>query len=225
MPQLISISDAAKALGLSTARVRLLAASGALPAEKIGGRWLLDRAGVEGRRRRGAAGGRPFASHNAWELLRVGSAGEGADSRLRRLLALDGLSGLAPRLRNRARVFRYVGHPGEIFHILSDDRFVASGISAAGALGLDLVSGKEADGYVRASAVDEFVKEHVLSPAGSDRATVILRAVPDAIWDDYLAGLPHAPEAAVALDLSEDPDPRSGAAGLVLLSRLDRAVR
>jgi excisionase family DNA binding protein len=225
MSEWISISDAAKALDLSTARVRLLAASGALPAEKIGGRWLLDRAGVEGRRRRGAAGGRPFTPHNSWELLRLSSSGESADSRLRRALAVDGLVGLAPRLRNRASVSRYVGHPGEIGHVLSDDRFVVSGISAAGAVGLDLAAGKAADGYVRASDADDFLEEHVLSLAGSDGASVIVRAVPDSVWDDFLAGLPHAPEAAVALDLSEDADPRSSAAGDALLSRLDRAAR
>src|ERR1700761_6279709 len=58
---LISVPDAADALGLSPARVRLLAANGGLPAQKIGGRWLLERSGVEKRRARGSAGGRPVA--------------------------------------------------------------------------------------------------------------------------------------------------------------------
>jgi len=134
---LISVPDAADALGLSPARVRLLAANGGLPAQKIGGRWLVERNGVEKRRARGSAGGRPFEPRNAWAVLGLASGdevdgvGPVVRSRLRRALALESLGSLALRLERRAEVHRYSGHPGEISHVLADKRLVASGISAA----------------------------------------------------------------------------------------------
>lgn len=228
MAEWISVPEAAGELGLSPARVRLLATTGDLPAEKIGGRWLVDRRGVERRRRRGAVGGRRFAPRNAWGILGLASGEQlaGFDpvvrSRLRRALMLEGLEALAPRLEHRAAVHRFSAHPGEIPHILGEPGFVAAGISAAGAVGLDLVSGREADGYIRASSLDAFVAEHALSPAGSEGGNVTLRVVADDIWEIFLDDLSHAPEAAVALDLSEDADPRSSAAGKDLLGRLDR---
>src|ERR1700748_384965 len=122
----VSVPDAAVALGLSSARLRLLAANGGLPAQKIGGRWLIERVGVEKRRSRGSAGGRPFAPRNAWAVLNLAS-GEEVDqidsvtrSRLLRLLSFEGLSSLAPRLERRAQVHRFSGHPGEIPHVLAD---------------------------------------------------------------------------------------------------------
>jgi excisionase family DNA binding protein len=227
MSELISVTEAAAELGLSTARVRLLAAEGDLPASKIGGRWLVERSGVDRRRRRSSAGGRPFAPRNAWAVLRLAS-GEAvpdldpvARSRLRRALSLEDLGALAPRLERRAEPARYSTHPGEISHVINDRRLVAAGISAAGAIGLDLVSGGEADGYIRASALDDFIEEHALSKAAVGSGNVTLRIVPDDPWASFLDGLAHAPEGAVALDLAEETDPRSRAAGRHLIARLD----
>jgi excisionase family DNA binding protein len=224
---LISVSDAADALGLSPARVRLLAANGGLPAQKIGGRWLVERNGVEKRRLRGSRGGRPFAARNAWAVLNLAS-GEEVDqidsvtrSRLRRLLSFEGLSSLAPRLGRRAQVHRCSGHPGEIPYVLADKRLIASGVSAARAVGLDLLSGNEVDGYVSDADLDEFVRDHALLPAAAVDANVVLRLIPDDVWTEFLKGRPRASEAAIALDLAEDVDSRSRAAGEKLLGRLD----
>jgi excisionase family DNA binding protein len=232
MPDFVSVSDAADSLNLSSARVRLLAANGGLPAAKIGGRWLVERSGVEQRRARGSSGGRRFAPANAWAILRLASGDvvvhldPATRSRLRRLLSLEGLVALAPRLERRADVRRFSGHPGEIAHLVTDTRLVASGVSAARAIGLDLMSGREADGYIRSSDLDAFVGEHALSPAvEAGAANVTLRVVPDDVWADSMAGRLHAPEAAVALDLAEESDPRSRAAGERLLARIDRAAR
>jgi hypothetical protein len=228
MAQLISIADAAGVLEVSPARLRLLAANGDLPAEKIAGRWLVDRGDVERRRRRGGARGRRFAPQNAWALLRLASGEEtaGVDpiarSRLRRGLALEGLVALAPRLERRAEVRRYDGHSGEIAHVLSDRRLVLSGISAARAVGLDVMAGMEADGYLSASELGDFVDHHVLDPVAPGVGNVTLRVVPEEVWANFLEGLSRAPEAAVALDLADEADPRSRAAGEDLLARLDR---
>jgi excisionase family DNA binding protein len=225
---LISVPEAADALGLSAARVRLLAANGGLGAQKIGGRWLVERGGVEKRRSRGSAGGRPFDPRNAWALLSLASGEEANQiesaprSRLRRSLSLEGLSALAPRLDNRAEVRTYSGHPGEISHLLADERMVTSGASAARSIGLDLL-GSGADGYVSDAKLDEVVQEHALIPAAAIDANVILRLVPGDVWSDFLKGHAHAPEAAVALDLAEEPDSRSRVAGEDLLHRLDSA--
>lgn len=227
LASLISVPDAADALGLSPARVRLLAANGGLPAQKIGGRWLVERSGVEKRRSRGSAGGRPFAPHNAWALLGLASGDEvvGVDSavrsRLRRALALEGLGALALRLERRAEVHRYSAHPGEVSHLYGDKRLVPSGVSAARAVGLDVMAGSEADGYISESDLDGFVGDHVLFPAAAVDANVVLRVVPGDVWADFLKGRAHASEAAIALDLAEDADSRSRAAGKKLLGRLD----
>jgi len=227
MAPLISVPDAAHALGLSPARVRLLAANGGLPAQKIGGRWLVERGGVEKRRLRGSAGGRPFDPRNAWAVLALASGEEdiGVDpvvrSRLRRALASEGLSSLMHRLERRAEVHRYSGHPGEIPYLFEDERLVPSGVSAARAVGLDLVGGSEADGYASDSDLDGFIRDHALFPAAAVDANVVLRVVPDDVWAEFLKGRPHASEAAIALDLAEDADSRSKAAGEKLLRRLD----
>ena len=195
-----------------------------MPAAKVGGRWLIERGEVERRRRQSPLKGRPFAPHNAWALLRLASGEdpEGVDpvtrSRLRRALALEALEKLGSRLGRRSESRFFDAHPGEIPYVIEDARLVASGISAAGAHGLDLVSGAEADGYIRAGALQEFAEDHALRPAvrGSN---LHMRVVPDKAWPQ-LEGARVAPLAAVALDLAEDADPRSAEAGRAVLNRL-----
>lgn len=225
----VAIPEAASLLGLSSARVRVLAAHGQLPAAKVGGRWLVERAAVEARRRQETLSGRPFSPHNAWALLLLASGGNveridpSVRSRLRRALVLEGLEKLAPRLARRAEVRSFDSHPGEIPYLLEDPQLVASGISAAGAHSFGLVSSQEVDGYLHADALRKLVAAHALSSAGPE-GNVRLRLVPSECWR-FLAGAPVAPVAAVALDLAEDPDPRSARAGRAALRRLDRHRR
>lgn len=157
-------------------------------------------------------------------LLASGEDVEGIDpsvrSRLRRALALGGLEKLGPRLVRRAESRFFNAHPGEVSYVLEDPALVRSGISAAGAYGFDLVSGSEADGYLRAGALKKFAAGHALAPVGPE-GNVRLRLVPDRAWR-FLAAAPIAPAAAVALDLAEDPDPRSSRAGRAALQDLDR---
>lgn len=225
----ISISEAAHILKLSPARVRAMASGGQLSASKIADRWLVERGAVEQRRKRGAHEGRRFAPWNAWALLMLASDEpvEGIDpsvrSRLRRALTLEGLNALAPRLGHRAQVSLYRAHPGEIRHVINDPAFMRSGISAAAAYDIGLVSGREADGYLREADLKRFIKEHALASISSD-GNVCLRVVPDKAWA-MLGGRAIAPEAVVALDLMEDPDPRSARAGAELIRNLDRRHR
>lgn len=220
----ISIPEAAAALQLSSGRVHALIAHGKVPAVKVGGRWLLERGEVERRQRQGVLKGRPFAPHNAWALLRLAS-GEDPDgidpsvrSRMRKALAVEGLEELAPRLAGRGELLYFDGHRGEVPYVIRDPRFVASGASAAGAHGLDLISGQEADGYVRAGAMGKFAADHALRPGGRG-ANVRLRAIPDRAWS-FPVEARIAPLAAVALDLAEDADFRSAAVGREVLADL-----
>jgi excisionase family DNA binding protein len=220
----VSIPEAASVLGLSAGRVHAMVANGRLPAAKVGGRWLIERGEVEGRRRQGALKGRPFAAHNAWALLVLASGEDpegvnsSARSRMRRALSLEGVEALGPRLARRGDSHYFDAHRGEIPYIVEDPRFVASGVSAAGTHGLDLVSGAEADGYVRVGALKEFVADHALQPAARG-SNLRLRAVPNGAWH-FLKGARVAPIAAAALDLSEDPDSRSAEVGLMALRDL-----
>lgn len=63
---LVSVGQAAQALGVSPRRVRALIGSKQLPAVRIGRSWALDRSLLRSHRRRG---GRPMSADNAWALL------------------------------------------------------------------------------------------------------------------------------------------------------------
>jgi hypothetical protein len=202
-----------------------MAVHGQLSAAKLGDRWFVERAAVERRRRDGAFGGRRFSSRNAWALLSLASGEEvegidpSARSRLKRALRQEGLTRLGPRLARRAEALSLRAHPGEIPHLLADPRLSRSGVSATANQGFDLIPGREADGYVREDELDSFVVDHVLEPVGI-AGNVRLRVVPrDA--HRFLVGKAMAPRAAVALDLSENFDPRSAEAGRNALREFD----
>lgn len=107
--------------------------------------------------------------------------------------------------------------------MLEDEALVPTGISAAGSMGIGLLANREADGYIAQSRLSRFIDEHALSPGGVD-GNVRLRVVPDDVWQ-VLAGRIFAPPAAVALDLAEELDPRSEAAGEKLVQQISREYR
>jgi hypothetical protein len=209
----------------------MMASNGQLPAAKIADRWVVERSAVEQRRRQKAPPGRCFTPRNAWALLLLASGEEAravdpADrSRLRKAAALEGLKDLAPRLRGRAAISFYGAHPGEIPYVLQDEALLRSGVSAAESVDAGLLPGHEVDGYIAQSQLRRFVSEHALSPADVD-GNVRLRVVPADVWRSLnLGGRAVAPPAAVALDLAEEHDPRSRAAGRKALREIDRANR
>jgi excisionase family DNA binding protein len=228
MNELLSIPEAAEELSLHPSRVRALVAAGALPGIKIGNRWAVDRVAVARRLQGDHGAGRPFEPRNAWAVLFLASGDQpdwlGSKElwRLRRALRLEGLNALIPRLERRAKRSAFRAHPGELSHLLGDPALARSGISAAGSYALDLVSGAEADGYIRESRLSKFRRAHALEPAGIGVGNVLLRVVPDSAW--HLD--PHegaAPPAAVAVDLLGAADARSQRAGRQLLKRLASA--
>ena len=223
----ISVPEAAVVLGLSTARVRAMAASGQLLAEKIGGRWLLERNAVELRRTEGAVGGRRFTPRNAWALLRLASGEDVADlapsvrSRLKRALQLEGLMALAPRLGARAEIHLFMAHPGELAHVLEDPALVATGVAVGGKVGI-LPSGGDVDGYLSSAGFPDFVERHALNPGVPPN--VRLRVVPDTAWDQ-IGGRRTVPHAAMALDFLDDPNPRLNQAGSESIEEIEREFR
>ncbi|HET9593310.1 MAG TPA: helix-turn-helix domain-containing protein [Solirubrobacterales bacterium] len=227
----IAVPEAARLLKLSPSRVRLMASKGQLPAIKIGDRWVIERQAVEGRRQQNPPRGRRFTPRNAWAMLLLASGEEVPaldpvdQTRLKKALALQGLKRLGPRLGTRAEVSAYNAHPGEIPYVLEDEALLPSGISAAGSVEAGLLPGREADGYISQSQLQAFGAEHALSPADA-AGNVRLRIVPGDVWVDLALGSREvAPPAAVALDLAEERDPRSRAAGRTALRDLQQTGR
>jgi hypothetical protein len=67
-------------------------------------------------------------------------------------------------------------------------------------------------------------RDHALEPVQTGPGNVVLRAVPDPAWHiNPKEGV--APIAVVAVDLADDPDPRSARAGQSLIERLDRRLK
>lgn len=226
MLDLLSVSAAANELSVHPSRVRALIASGALSAEKVGGVWLVDRAGVAGRNRQRASAGRPLSAGNAWALLRAAS-GEDLPSgleasarwRIRQALKNYGLRALRPRLARRAEPASYWALPGELRALRDRPDLVLSGPSAAAEHDLGLVGSDALDAYIHASLVASLQREHGLEGISGPEANVVLRAVPDDAW--LLDGRRFAPLAAVAIDLCAYADSRAARIGAEVLAQID----
>lgn len=227
---LISVREAAHELQVGQARVRELLVQGALPGEKLGGRWVIRREDVRARHRDPAPPGRPLSVANAWLLLLEASDEQPpkpvdavARWRMRRALAFPGLMAMRPRLERRANVHYLWAHPAELRSLRATPDVVLTGSSAAAALHLELVAPDTVDAYVPERRLEQLIAEHALQPSESIQANTTLRAVPDGAW--MLDDRESAPAAAVGLDLALYPDPRSARAGRSLLAALDREHR
>ena len=227
MLDLLSVPAAAEELSVHPSRVRALISSGALAAEKVSGVWLVDRASVAGRNRQQASAGRPLSPGNAWALLLAASGEElpselqaSARWRIRRALALYGLSVLRPRLARRAEPSSYWTVAGELCALHDRSDLVLSGPSAAAAHDLGLVGSDAIDAYVPVRLLKVLRRKHALQPMSGPECNVILRAVPDDAW--LLGSRRFAPLAAVAIDLCTYADPRAARVGADVLARIDR---
>ncbi len=214
-----SVAQAAEDLGISAQRVRALIAAGELPARRIGAQWVVDGYAVRRRAEGARLHARPFSSRNAWAALAL-AAGEkpvGVDaaaiSRLRRRLRSDGLSAMAPLLVRRARRVPLRVHPGERDRLLADPALVLGGAAAASRVGLGLIAPESAEAYVPAPEFEGVVKRHALRRSANPN--VLLRVV-DGPWP-FSPDARVAPLPVVAVDLLEDEDPRSQAAGRAAL--------
>jgi excisionase family DNA binding protein len=226
----VPVGEAAHRLGISEQRVRAMIASGRLPAEKLGGVWWIPQRALARDRYAAPSPGRPFSAAHAWAVLLLAS-GENdlawisrqSRWRIRSALRSAGVEGLVGRLVNRGASHAYQAHPGELNYLAEEPEVMRTGSSAADAHGLGLHGGGgELHAYVPAAALDPIRDEHALESADfSGTVNVVLRAVPDDVWEHV--SRPVAPLAAVLADLIVDPDPRARRVGGAGLRRLDGA--
>jgi len=212
----MSVREAAERLGISPLAVRQHIASGRLAAVKRGRDWWLDAHAVERMARQPPGGGRPLSSAMAWAVLLLASGEEqaarevaGRDrywSRTRAWVREHPLVEYAPRLRARAQIEQFDAHPSELKRILERPDVIATGTSAADAIGL-VGSASEIEVYAPAGRRDAIVGEHALM---SGPGPVLIRWVPDDLWPHLLGHDDHrAPRVAVLLDLLESDEPRA----------------
>jgi len=221
---LLAPADAAIQLGVSVRRVYHLIASGRLPAERIGRHLLIERAAVDAWDNVRSPGGQPFSPQRAWGLL-VLADGEPAPwldsvsrSKLRAVLRDRSLRELRSRLGRRSERHALRAHPSDLRRLADEPGVMRSGVPAAREIGLELIASEVLDAYVPERRFDRLVRRYRLRP--SRDPNVILRRLPDLDfgWESRTV----APAAAVAIDLAEDPDPRSQEAADQALRRYDR---
>src|SRR5713101_3124423 len=219
---LMSVDQAARALGVSPRRVRALIGSKRVSAVRLGRSWALDRSLLRSHARRRS--GRPISADNAWALLALlsGSEASWADvfsrSRLkRRLLNREWPGKALESSEPRSAIYNWHILPSDLPK-LKDYGLVRSGL-AAEIPGLDIVPMDNVmDGYVSSNALAQIEKK--LQPAKSpDNPNVVLR-VPSQAW--VLSQGPVAPTAVVAADLLAHPDSRVARAGRKLLQAIAR---
>jgi excisionase family DNA binding protein len=219
----LTASQVADRLGVSVSRVNQLVQRGDLRSSRIGAITVIPESEVERRLGTPPVDGRRFTPPNAWGILAMASGEDAAwlapDTRyrLRGLLERDGLSAMRPRLVDRGRPRGFRAHRSLLPRIRKDDDLMLTGATAAAELRLGLLAGEAIHAYVADYALSGIKRRYRLQE--SDSPNVYLRVIP---WTDDRPPYRIAPEAAVALDLLEDEDPRAREVGKKLLQRLPR---
>lgn len=213
---LLTVSDAAERLGVSTRQVQHLVASGTL---RQLARGVVDESSVD--RLVAVCGGshkRAWSEATAWgsvALLSGATAtwmGYSQRSRLKARLRTLTAPELVERARGRAEVARYSGHASTVARLRGE---LIETASAASELGL--ADTGSVDGYLAASAVIRTVSGHGLSRDEAGRFT--LRATSMDLR--VVADLADRSIVLTALDLAESLDVRERRAGI---DALDHAL-
>ena len=208
----ISVTEAARELGLTRQRVGKLIDDGTLRATRVGSQDLVLREDVEARLEQGPAAGRRYSPRRAWMLILMASdealptVDYATLSKLRSVLRSDDLWSIRPRLASRAERRNLRAHSSDLRKIDSEPAAIRTGARHARDAGLNLVaSDAPVELYLDASLAKDLQQRYLLQQ--SDRPNVILRVIPRDVRS-WLSG-PIAPRAAVALDMAEDRDPRT----------------
>lgn len=144
--ELLSVKEAGLALGVSRRRAEALITSGSLPAERVGGRWIVTASSV---RRLNhlmwREAGRPLSQATAWnklehELQGCSSSRAELDRRRR-------------QLRSRAEHNSLYVHPSQLEKLANSPDVVVSGRRAAIAMGVPVDDDHNLDIYVRENDV------------------------------------------------------------------------
>jgi excisionase family DNA binding protein len=238
----LSVSEAARLLGVSSARIRQLVKAGSLPARRSSAGWLI-RADAVADRIQSARSGRPVSPRTAWAILCMLSSALAAekaeppgcmvrDRRLRhhvvQLLSkmpdpADDPGRWRHLLASRSREERMWVHPGLLPKLSDDERVRVGGDRAAAHIGDGLSKTLPCDLYVAAPDVKSVVARYRLHPDGDGQ--VRLHVVPEAVPAELMTGrhglvIP----AAAAADLLDEGDPRARRSALLQLSTMFAAL-
>jgi len=221
----IEVKEASRRLGINDSRVRQLLRAGDLRGRHVGNSWLILADDVARLERSGRRPGRPLAPKRAWamiDLLEGGGArwlSDSARSQVRnRLENLDepGANDWIALLRGRSRVLDVVGHPAAL-----DRLGRADGVRVAGAVagrGFDLVALADPvpEYYVPEERWDQLAGSLALHESREPNVRI---RIPREVWPFPESG-DSIPDAALAADLLESPEPRSVSAGGERLNQL-----
>ncbi len=218
MPDLISIAEAAKLLGVGVEQARRYVRNGDLPAARFGNSLAVSRASVLGLRHGRPSRGRPLSSRRCWEKIANGD------------VDIDNPSWY----RNRGALSRWNVNPADLEEAERDPDVIVSGVAAGHHYGALLPPLPDAGAlYVRKSrfADPELNPGGMLGAAqgGDPFAKVAVRAIADQDWGIALQACEHsdgvrfAPPAAAALDLAVSPEPREQDVAVWLIQDLSAA--
>jgi excisionase family DNA binding protein len=215
----ISISEAARILGVHAGLVRRHARAGRIPAQKIGNSWVINRSDLP--RAEATRRGRPLSARSVWAIVRalsdldVEGLSRSEHQRLRgRIREIDRLD--ASSWRARVVDHWYFGHPGILQQLAADPRVRVSRPERIRS-GHRLVSLGPNPLYVSAEHLADLSRRFALKPAAPSDANLHIRVPVQANW---LFSRPELPDAAIALDLLEARDARSGDSARRALRRL-----
>ncbi|MBK8460135.1 MAG: helix-turn-helix domain-containing protein [Micropruina sp.] len=239
--ELLSVSEAAKKLGVDPSRIHARIREGSLPAEKVGNQWVITTRDLRLVMHH-AGPGRPLSCKSAWALLAVAANSHAvaelsppdrskARARLRDLLA-DASSRVAPEeavariaraLGNRAERRLFVASPRDLPDIRNDKRVQPSGVSLPES---NISAGGSVEGYVWSGEVSPLLHDYLLSPASRGRANVVLHVVVSADRRCQAFSLDEAARSPLALaaDLAEYDDVRERGEAMRLLAALQAST-
>lgn len=221
----IEVKEASRRLGINDSRVRQLLRAGDLRGRHVGNSWLILAEDVARLERSSRRPGRPLAPKRAWamiDLLEGGGArwlSDSARSQVRnRLENLDepGPNGWIALLRGRSRVLDVVGHPAALDRLRRAD-----GVRVAGAVagrGFDLVALADPvpECYLPEERWDQLASSLALHESLEPNVRI---RIPREVWP-FSEPVDSVPDAALAADLLESPEPRSVSAGAERLNQL-----
>jgi excisionase family DNA binding protein len=208
-----SVNEASEVLGVSPRRVRALAASGQVPARRVGRAWVIDLDASQPPR----PPGRRLSARSAWAALGLGEDGLSRSERGRARERRRRLADLPPQaLARRAEPHPLVAHPAALRRLEDDERIVLGGVSAAGHHGADVIAVERLEGYVRADDLPRVMRAYGLRPPDHGEGSNVVLRVPAAAWP-FADGERHAPRLVVGADLREAGDERSVRAARELL--------
>jgi excisionase family DNA binding protein len=230
MVAFMSVPQAAALLGVNRQRIHQRIQAGSLPAQKVGGRYILGADDVH-RLRGSSMPGRPMSAKSAWDMIVVAD-GEGAAqlnpvSRSRARGKLDDLlaalqdvepdvasARLQHVLGNRAERCAFEAPRGDLSDLRCDARIQLSGVCVPES---NLSAGEFVEGYVASHDAESLIRDFLLVPVARAQANVILHVVPpdQAQRIPARAGLSWA-QLAIAADLAEHDGPRERFQALAL---------